>query len=213
MIYGFCNVTYHWLSKYRVCGLSRGNKLLPPSHVLGGLPQGGFARIPVCNHHHHHHGLWGGGGDDLVTTISPCRRLAVRPKMSGLRPHDWTWRLAAAVANLYFIVSVCLSLASLWSLSVIAIINMIITIKGGRLVLCLRRTIMWSLLRQKWSSSFMMIIISWAIKHYDDNQLFDGHHCFWWSSFLSPKGRSNIMMIISSLMFINIIVFSRWFIP
>ena len=77
-----------------------------PSHVLGGLPQGGFARIPVCNHHHHHHGLGGGGGDDLVTTISPCRRLAVRPKMSGLRPHDWTWRLAATVANLHSIVSV-----------------------------------------------------------------------------------------------------------
>ena len=102
---------------------------------------------------------------------------------------------------------VCLSLVSSWSLSVIVIINIIITIKGGRLVLCLRRTIMWSLLRQKWSSSFMMIIISWAIKHYDDNQLFDGHHRFWWSSFLSPKGRLNIMMIISSLMFINIIFF------
>jgi len=100
---------------------------------------------------------------------------------------------------------VCLSPVSLWSLSVI--INIIITIKSGRLVLGLRRTIMRSLLRQKWSSSFMMIIISWAIKHYDDNQLFDGHHRFWWSSFLSPKGRLNIMMIISSLMFINIIFF------
>ena len=105
---------------------------------------------------------------------------------------------------------VCLSPVSLSSLSVIVIINIIITIKGGRLVLCLRRGIMRSLLRQKWSSSFMMIIISWAIKHYDDNQLFDGHHRFWRSSFL---GRSNIMMIISSLMFIKIILFSRWFIP
>ena len=99
---------------------------------------------------------------------------------------------------------VCLSPVSLWSLSVIVIINIIITIKGGRLVLCLRRGIMRSLLRQKWSSSFMMIIISWAIIHYDDDQLFDGHHRFWRSSFL---GRSNIMMIISSLMFINIIFF------
>ena len=61
--------------------------------------------------HHHHHGLGGGrGGDGLVTTILPCRRLAVRPKMSGLRPHDWTWRLAAAVANLYSIVSVSICL-------------------------------------------------------------------------------------------------------
>ena len=97
---------------------------------------------------------------------------------------------------------VCLSPVSSWSLCVI--INIIITIKGGRLVLCVRRTIMWSLLRQKWSSSFMMIIISWAIIHYDDDQLFDGHHRFWRSSFL---GRSNIMMIISSLMFIKIILF------
>ena len=65
--------------------------------------------------------------------------------MSGLRPHDWTWRLAAAVANLYFIVSVniCLFVSSvIVIIALCVIINIIITIKGGQDVLCLLRAIM-----------------------------------------------------------------------